>query len=46
MDAHTSMSSQALNSKVTLEGLKDILLNHAQLWEALRAKASEGETGA
>ena len=35
------MSTQALNSKAVQQALKDILLNHAQLWEALRAKAPE-----
>ncbi|MEZ5326652.1 MAG: DEAD/DEAH box helicase family protein [Verrucomicrobiales bacterium] len=40
LDAHTSMSSQALNSTSVQNGLKDILLNHSKLWEALRDKAS------
>ena len=40
-DAHTLMSTQALNSKAVQQALKDILLNHALLWEALRAKATE-----
>ena len=39
LDAHTAMSTQALNSAVIQSGLKDILLNHAQLWETLRASA-------
>jgi type I restriction enzyme R subunit len=38
LDAHTTMSTQALNSEVVRRGLMDILLNHAGLWEALRAK--------
>jgi type I restriction enzyme R subunit len=38
LDAHTVMSTQALNSPVIQRGLKDILLNHARLWETLRAK--------
>jgi hypothetical protein len=38
-DAHTAMSTQALNSPTVLRGLKDILLNHAQLWESLRERA-------
>jgi hypothetical protein len=29
LDAHTSMSTQALNSAMVQQGLKDILLNHA-----------------
>jgi hypothetical protein len=30
------MSTQALNSSTVQDGLKDILLNHARLWETLR----------
>jgi type I restriction enzyme R subunit len=40
LDAHTSMSTQALNSPTVQTGMKEILLNHARLWESLRAKAS------
>ena len=40
MDAHTAMSTQALNSEAARNGIKDILLNHAGLWEALRNKAA------
>ena len=36
LHAHTSMSTKALNSEVVRRGLKDILLNHAHLWELLR----------
>jgi type I restriction enzyme, R subunit len=36
LDAHTVMSTQALNSPTVQEGMKDILLNHAGLWETLR----------
>lgn len=36
LDAHTLMSTQALNSTTVQHGIKDILLNHAGLWEALR----------
>jgi type I restriction enzyme R subunit len=39
MDAHGSMSRQALNSAEVREGIKEILLNYAGLWEALRARA-------
>ena len=35
-EAHTSMSNQALNSERVREGLKDVLLGPAQLYEALR----------
>ena len=40
LDAHMLMSTQALNSPVVRAGIKDILLNHAHLWEALRSKAA------
>lgn len=36
LDAHTSMSTKALNSEAVRRGLKNILLNHADLWELLR----------
>jgi type I restriction enzyme R subunit len=36
LDAHTAMSTQALRSEAVREGLKDVLLNHAQLYESLR----------
>lgn len=39
LDAHTMMSTQALNSASVQIGMKDILLNHAGLWETLRATA-------
>jgi type I restriction enzyme R subunit len=35
MDAHTAMSTRALNSSAVQDALADILLNHAGLWEAL-----------
>ena len=41
LDAHTAMSTQALNSATIQSGLKDILLNHAGLYETLRS----GRTG-
>ena len=40
LDAHTLMSTQALNSSVVQRGIKDILLNNAGLWETLRAQAA------
>jgi type I restriction enzyme R subunit len=46
LDAHTAMSTQALNSPQVQLGLKDILLNHAQLWETLREPAREGSSTA
>lgn len=42
LDAHTTMSSQALESERVRDGLKDILLGPAQLYEALRAQAQVG----
>jgi type I restriction enzyme, R subunit len=38
-DAHTVMSTQALNSPTVLNGLLDILLNHSGLYERLRARS-------
>jgi type I restriction enzyme R subunit len=40
LDAHTAMSTQALNSAQIQNGMKDILLNHAGLWESLREKTA------
>ncbi len=39
LDAHTAMSSQALNSQRIQDGLKDTLLGPAQLYEALRSRS-------
>ena len=36
LEAHTAMSTQALSSETVREGLKDVLLGPAQLYEALR----------
>ncbi len=36
LDAHSAMSTQALNSVAVQSGMKDILLNHAGLYETLR----------
>ena len=38
LDAHTPMSTQALDSEKVRHGLKDILLGPAQLYEALRSR--------
>ena len=38
LDAHTLMSTQALNSATVQRGLKDILLNNAGLYETLRGQ--------
>ena len=40
LDAHTAMSTQALNSTTVQNGMKDILLNHSRLWETLRDQAA------
>jgi type I restriction enzyme R subunit len=42
LDAHTLMSTQALNSSIVQGGLKDILLNHADLYETLRKSGADG----
>jgi type I restriction enzyme, R subunit len=39
LSAHTNMSKQALDSEEVRDGLRDILLGPAQLYEALRDKA-------
>ena len=39
-DAHTSMSSKALNSPIVLRGILDILMNHTRLYEALRSRST------
>lgn len=43
LDAHTTMSSQALESERGRDGLKDILLGPAQLYEALRARGGDAK---
>jgi type I restriction enzyme, R subunit len=37
LDAHNAMSSQALGSEAVRDGLKNVLLDHAGLYETLRA---------
>ena len=37
LDAHNAMSSQALGSEAIRDGLKNVLLDHAGLYESLRA---------
>ncbi len=39
LEAHSTMSKQALNSEKVRDGLKDILLGPGQLYEALKEKA-------
>ena len=43
LDAHTVMSKQALDSERVRDGLRDILLGPAQLYESLRAKRNPGQ---
>ena len=40
LDAHNSMSTQALNSDTVQRGIKDVLLNNAGLYESLRDKST------
>lgn len=40
LDAHQTMSTQALGSERVRDGLKDILLGPAQLYEALRSRGT------
>lgn len=42
LEAHQSMSTQALGSQRIRDGLKDALLGPAQLYEALRARSGPG----
>ncbi len=44
LDAHTTMSTQALGSARVREGLMDVLLGPLQLYEALRAKTHGAST--
>jgi type I restriction enzyme R subunit len=40
LDAHTLMSTQALDSPTVQSGMKDILLNHIRLYETLRGQSA------
>lgn len=44
--AHTTMSTQALDSQRVRDGLKDILLGPAMLYEALRGRSPAGQPAA
>lgn len=46
MEAHSLMSGQALNSPRIQDGLRDILLGPAQLYETLRARRKPPQLGA
>jgi type I restriction enzyme R subunit len=41
LEAHTTMSKQAIDSEKVRKGLKEVLLGPAQLYEALRAKGDQ-----
>ena len=41
LEAHNTMSKQAIDSEKVREGLKDVLLGPAQLYESLRAKSDQ-----
>ncbi|MEZ0497511.1 type I restriction endonuclease subunit R [Sphingomonas sp. IW22] len=45
-EAHSSLSKQALDSQKVRDGLKEVLLGPAQLYEALRARADREPIGA
>jgi type I restriction enzyme R subunit len=40
LDAHNAMSTRTLNSREVQQGLKEILLNHSELYERLRSVES------
>ncbi len=42
LEAHTSMSTQALGSEAVRNGIRDILLGPAGLYESLRGKDATG----
>ena len=42
LDAHTAMSTQALNSPTVRQGIRDILLNNTGLYESLRGESAGG----
>jgi len=44
-DAHTVMSTQALNSPIMLRGILDVLLNHSGLYETLRSLTTSAGSG-
>ena len=43
LDAHKAMSSQALKSAEVRDGIKDVLLNHTNLYEDLRDQAQKDD---
>src|SRR4051794_6844437 len=45
LEAHTAMSTQALDSETVRDGIKDVLLGPARLYESLRQHAAGGAVG-
>lgn len=43
LEAHSTMSTQALASERVREGLRDVLLGAGQLYEGLKAKSGGGD---
>ena len=41
MEANAALSSKALNSADVRRGIRELLLNHVGLWEALRERAEQ-----
>jgi len=44
LDAHTELSANALTSVDVQRGIKQVLLDYAGLWEALRQAPAESGT--
>ena len=44
LEAHTTMSTQALDSETVRRGIRDVLLGPARLYESLRGQASDEGT--
>ena len=42
LEAHTAMSTQALDSEAVRRGIRDVLLGPARLYESLRGEAEQG----
>ena len=43
LEAHTTMSTQALESQRVQDGLRDVLLGLAKLYETLRQSMNDGK---
>jgi type I restriction enzyme R subunit len=46
LEAHAALSKQALESQKVREGLREVLLGPAQLYETLRGRAGQEYAGA